>query len=117
VHDGDLESPAGPLFGADLMDGEGDDRLALHAACWHLAGQPTSWEPLSGLRELPREHDKYRQQLFDFEAFVADGHGWALTDPGAGTADALRSRARVLGILGIPGRPGTPGEPVSPEDA
>lgn len=100
VHDGDLESPAGPLFGADLMDGEGDERVALHAACWELAGRPSSWEALGHDRGLPVEHEVYRQQLFDFAGFVSDGFGWALVDPGLDGGDGLRSRRRIVGIVG-----------------
>ena len=99
VHDGGLEHPAGPLFGADLGDGEGDERMALHAACWRLAGEPDSWEPLAGLRELPEGEQRYRQQLFDFEAFVADGHGWMLVDPESDAADGLRNRQRILALI------------------
>lgn len=99
VHDGDLESPAGPLFGANLLDGEGDDRMALHAACWRLAGEPTSWEPLAHLRELPKDEESYRQQLFDFEPFVADGHGWMLVNPESEDPDGVRNRRRINALI------------------
>ena len=100
VHDGYLESPGGGLFDSDLMDGAGDDRVALHEACWRLAGEPTSWEPLAHLVELPKEEERYRQQLFDFEAFVADEHGWMLVDPSDGSAEGARSRERILALVG-----------------
>lgn len=99
VHDGDLESPRGPHFGADLLEGEGDERMALHAACWRLAGEPTSWEPLARSRDLPEGEERYRQQLFDFEPFVADGHGWMLVDPESEAADGLRNRRRILALI------------------
>lgn len=100
VHDGDLENPASPLFSTDLMDGEGDDRMALHAACWRLAGEPLSWEPLAHLRDLPDGERRYRQQLFDFEPFVADDRGWMLMDPESETPEGLRNRERILALIG-----------------
>ena len=75
-------------------------RIALHEACWRLAGQPTSWAPLAHLEDPAKEQDDYRQQLFDFESFVADGHGWMLVDPDADSTEGLRSRQRILGLLG-----------------
>jgi len=99
VHDGYLESPGGGLFGTDLMDGFGDDRVALHAACWHLAGEPTSWEALGHTNDIPKDENRYRRQLFDFEAFVADGHGWMLVDPQDGSAEGVRNRERILTLL------------------
>jgi len=99
VHDGDLESQAGRLFGANLLDGEGDDRMALHAACWRLAGEPASWGPLAHLRDLPEAEDCYRQQLFDFESFVGDGHGWMLVDPQSEAPDGLRNQRRILALI------------------
>jgi len=99
VHDGTLESPAGRLFGADLEAGDGDERMALHAACWRLAGEPTSWEPLAHLVDLPKSEDQYRQQLFDFEPFVGDGHGWMLVDPESEAPDGLRNRRRILALI------------------
>lgn len=100
VHDGDLESPRGRHFGAHLSDGEGDGRMALHAACWRLAGEPTSWnEALDHLRDLPEGEEWYREQLFDFEPFVADGHGWMLTDPESETPEGARNRRRILALI------------------
>lgn len=99
VHDGDLGNPGGNLFEVDLVDGEGDDRMALHAACWRIAGEPTSWEPFASLRQLPKEEDRYRQQLFDFGPFVEDGHGWMLVDPESGTPEGLRNRQRIVAII------------------
>jgi hypothetical protein len=49
--------------------------------------------------EMPEEQAKYRQQLFDFESFVADGQGWMLVDPESASADGARSRRRILAIL------------------
>lgn len=99
VHDGGLEIP-GDLYAAFLMEGEGDNRMALHAACWRLAGEPTSWQPLAHLRDLPPGEERYRQQLFDFEPFVADGHGWMLVDPESDGPDGLRNRARIVALIG-----------------
>ncbi|GAA2050517.1 hypothetical protein GCM10009839_66280 [Catenulispora yoronensis] len=104
VHDGDLESPGGRLFNADLFDGEGDERMALHGACWRLADEPTSWDALAQvreLRELPEGENHYRQQLFDFGPFVEDGLGWMLADPESATPEGLRSRGRILELLQI----------------
>lgn len=100
VHDGWIETPEGGPFASVVYDGAGDDRIALHEACWRLAGQPTSWAPLAHLEDPAKEQDDYRQQLFDFESFVADGHGWMLVDPDADSAEGLRSRQRILGLLG-----------------
>lgn len=99
VHDGDLENPAGRLFGADLGEGDGEERMAVHAACWRLAGEPTSWGPLSHLLDLPKDEDRYRRQLFDFEPFVADGHGWMLVDPESEVPDGLRNRERIVTLI------------------
>ena len=95
VHDGYIQG-----FGddGDVYDGVGDSRAALHSACWHLADRPATWESLEHL-ELPVEDERYREQLFDFEAFIADGHAWKLVDPESGTPDGLRSRQRVRAIL------------------
>jgi hypothetical protein len=92
VHDGLVEG-----FDEFLMDGL-DDRAALHRACWEMAGQPDTWEPLSDLEPPPAEA-RYRQQLFDFEAFTADGHGWMLVDPGHDSPDGRRNRHRIADIL------------------
>jgi hypothetical protein len=95
VHDGNIE---GGGDDDNVIDGVGDYRAALHSACWHLADRPATFEPLEHL-ELSAEEEQYRQQLFDFEAFVADGHAWMLVDPESDTPDGLRSRRRILAIL------------------
>lgn len=94
VHDGVFEGSGSDDF---VMDGI-DDRAALHRFCWEVAGEPDSWEPLSYL-EPPAEQWLYRQQLFEFVAFAADGFGWMLVDPAVESPDGLRSRERIVGLL------------------
>jgi hypothetical protein len=94
VHDGMFE---GGGFDDWVMDGI-DERAALHRVCWETAGSPDTWGPLSHL-EPPSAEEKYRQQLFDFGAFVADGHGWMLVDPAADSPDGQRSRRRIADLL------------------
>lgn len=94
VHDGVLECAGGLTFVWDGLD----DRAALHRYCWEAAGSPGTWQPLAGL-ELPAAEEPYRRQLFDFAAFVADGHGWMLVDPAGGTDAAHRSRRRITDLL------------------
>ncbi len=94
VHDGEFEGSGSDDF---VMDGI-DDRAALHHACWDMAGRPDSWEPLAGLAP-PSEHSRYRQQLFEFGAFIADGHGWMLVDPAADSPGGIRSRRRIADLL------------------
>ena len=93
VHDGMVEG-----CGDFLWDGI-DDRAALHRACWEMAGRPDSWEPLSHL-EPPAAEEPYRQQLFAFDTFVADGHGWMLIDPSDDSPGGRRSRQRITELLG-----------------
>nr|BFE60032.1 hypothetical protein GCM10020063_045580 [Dactylosporangium thailandense] len=94
VHDGVFEDS-----GSDGFVGDGlDDRAALHRACWDLAGRPDTFEPLADL-EWPEAEERYRQQLFEFAGFVADGHGWMLVDPATGSPDALRNRRRIADLL------------------
>src|SRR5260221_8804656 len=45
VHDGYLTDGEDDF---DVTDGFGD-RVALHGACWRLAGRPIAWEPLEHL--------------------------------------------------------------------
>ena len=97
VHDGYLTDGEDDF---DVTDGFGD-RVALHGACWRLAGRPIAWEPLEHL-EPPAEEEPYRQQLFDFDAFVADGHGWMLVDPDADSPDGRRNRRRIVELLSGP---------------
>jgi hypothetical protein len=92
VHDGVFEDS-----GDFVWDGL-DDRAALHHACWAMAGRPDSWAPLSHLEPPPAEAP-YRQQLFDFETFAADGHAWMLADPDSGTPDGDRNRRRIADLL------------------
>jgi hypothetical protein len=40
-----------------------------------------------------------RQQLFEFQEFIDDGHEWMLADPDADTPDGRLSRQRILGLL------------------
>ena len=94
VHDGVFEGSGSDDF---VMDGV-DDRAALHRVCWDMAGRPDTWEPLSDL-EPPAAEFRYRQQLFEFEEFVADGHGWMLVDPAAENPDGRRNRQRIVGLL------------------
>jgi hypothetical protein len=94
VHDGMFEGSGSDDF---VMDGL-DDRAALHRVCWDLAGRPDCWEPLSAL-EPPAAQARYRQQLFDFETFIADGHGWMLVDPDEQSSDGLRSRQRITDLV------------------
>jgi len=94
VHDGTFDGAETDCF---LMDGL-DDRAALHRACWDLAGRPDTWQPLADL-EPPAAQARYRQQLFDFEAFVADDHGWMLADPTGDSPDARRSLRRIEALL------------------
>jgi hypothetical protein len=94
VHDGNLTCGDDDF---NVWDGF-DDRVAVHDACWQLAGRPQSWQPLERC-EPPAEEERYRQQLFDFEAFVEDGHGWMLVDPDADSPDGLRSRRRIVELL------------------
>ena len=94
VHDGVFEGSGSDDF---VMDGL-DDRAALHRACWELAGQPDTWQALSHL-EPPAAEAKYRQQLFDFGAFVADGHGWMLVDPAGDSTDGRQSLQRIEALL------------------
>jgi hypothetical protein len=101
VHDGYLTC-GGDVF--DVADGF-EDLVTLHSACWQLAGQPGSWQPLEHC-EPPSEQERYRQQLFDFEAFVADGHGWMLVDPEADDPDGLRNRRRIVELLAEAAQPG-----------
>lgn len=100
VHDGYFTDERGNdrPDGECVMDGL-DERAALHAACWELAGRPGSWEALEHL-EPPAGEAPYRQQLFEFESFVADGHGWMLVDPAAEGPDGVRSRERIIALLG-----------------
>jgi hypothetical protein len=78
-----------------------DDWSAAHHTCWRLAGRPGNWQPLAGV-PAPEGLEKYQRQLFEFRAFIDDGHEWMLADPDAGTPDGRRSRQRILDLL----RPG-----------
>ena len=98
VHDGVFQCAGSGTFVWDGLD----ERAALHRFCWEVAGSPGTWEPLADL-ELPQEQEPYRQQLFDFETFVADGHGWMLTDPAGDTDEARRSRRRITDLLAVAG--------------
>jgi hypothetical protein len=94
VHDGAFEDSG---FDDFLMDGI-DERAALHRVCWEMAGAPDTWEPLAR-HEPPAAQEAYREQLFAFDLFVADGHGWMLADPAAETPDGRRNRQRITEIL------------------
>ena len=64
-----------------------------------------TWAPLSHLQP-PAAQAPYRQQLFEFETFVADGHGWMLVDPAADVPDGHRNRQRIADLLASePARP------------
>lgn len=78
----------------------GDDGLAFHHACWELQGSPGSTGPAFRANATHQWAiaEAYHQQLFDFEALVADGNEWMLEEPGPGT----RSRARLEAMLKIP---------------
>ena len=94
VHDGVFEGSGSDDF---VMDGI-DDRVALHRVCWEMAGGSDTWAPLSDL-EPPAAERRYRQQLFDFVRFVADGHGWMLVDPEDESPQGRRSRERITRLL------------------
>jgi hypothetical protein len=94
VHDGIIEGDEDEDW---VMEGV-FSRAALHGACWALAGRPSSFEALEHL-EPPEAEEPYRQQLFDFESFVADGHGWMLVDPDDDSPDGRRSRERIVTLL------------------
>jgi hypothetical protein len=93
VHDGVLEV-AEECY---VMEGI-YDRAALHDTCWALADRPLSFQALEHL-DLPEADAPYRQQLFDFQAFVADGHGWKLVDPDEDSPDGRLSRGRIVALL------------------
>jgi hypothetical protein len=95
VHDGIFEGSGSDDFVADGID----ERAALHRVCWDSAGQPDTWAPLSDLQP-PAGQRPYRQQLFAFDRFVADGHGWMLVDPTDDSPDGHRNRMRIADLLG-----------------
>jgi hypothetical protein len=94
VHDGLFEGAEAESY---VMEGV-YDRAALHEACWTLAGRPSSFEALEHA-EPPESEERYRAQLFEFEAFIADGHGWMLVDPNADSPEGRRSRERIIALL------------------
>ena len=87
-----------------VMDGV-DERAAVHATCWRMAGKPDAWDAIRHLRR-PRDLEPYQQQLFEFEPFLADGLGWMLVDPEADTPDGRRNRDRIAAILARGNQPG-----------
>jgi len=99
VQDGSFEDENGESIDDGFVWDGLDDRAALHRACYEMAGSPESWEALDE-RVSPRpELEEYQQQLFEFEKFVADGHGWMLVDPKLDTPDGNRSRERIKKLL------------------
>lgn len=99
VHDGGFETDDDDGL---VMEGI-EDRVALHRACWEIAGKPEGWEELEGSITLPEVVERYREQLFEFKRFVADGQGWMLVSPGGKTDDAKKNRVRILRALGRKG--------------
>ncbi|HEV2343488.1 MAG TPA: hypothetical protein VGS97_05290 [Actinocrinis sp.] len=97
VHSGYLEPDDEQREGQYVMDGA-FDVAAVHRACWVLAGHPDSFKPLEHL-QLPEAEEPYRGQLFEFAAFVADGHGWMLVDPDEDSPDGRHSRQRIIALL------------------
>ena len=101
VHDGGFQDEDGEDIDDSLvMDGV-EDRAALHRRCWELAGKPESYDELEDVR-MP-DFETYREQLFDFKRFVADGNGWMLVDPAGKTPDAKKNRQRISKALGRKG--------------
>lgn len=97
VRNGFLEPHDDRREGQFVMEGSYDVAV-VHRACWVLAGRPGGFGPLERLR-LPAAEAAYRGQLFDFAAFVADGHGWMLVDPNEYSPGGAPNRDRIIALL------------------
>jgi hypothetical protein len=98
IHDGVIAPHDGSRCSDRFVWDGRDERAALHEACWELAGRPGDASALDGLRPDDRLAP-YQEQLFEFAALIADGHGFMLVDPRADTDDGRRNRARIDAIL------------------
>lgn len=96
--DGGLEGEDGEPACDDFLGDGFEDRAVLHEACWQLAGEPDRWDTLAVVLR-PHGLERYQEQLFEFEALVADGLAWTLVDPTLGTAAGRRNCERILGLL------------------
>lgn len=76
-----------------------EDYTAMHAYCWHAAGQPVDYNAMYHYKYVfdTTFLDKYRGQLFEFSKCVASGDDWLLIDPTL--PEGARNKERIDAIL------------------